>query len=122
MVGQRHRPGDGAGGHLGEKALLLLGRADLADHGANCVTVARSGPGAMTRPSSSTTHGRLDEGQANATVVLGNGQGGPVRGDHGGPELLGRLARLDDGAHELDGAFLLEEGADRGTQLLLLSS
>ena len=33
----------------------------------------------------------------------------------------GGLAGLDDGAHDVDGALLLEERADRGTQLFLLT-
>ena len=89
--------------------------------GANWVTVASSGPGATARPSSSTTTAVSENGQADAAVLLGDGQGGPVEGDHGAPELLGCLAGLDDGAHHVDGALLLEERADRGTQLFLLS-
>ena len=89
--------------------------------GANWVTVARSGPGGDGPAQLLDDDGRLEDGQADAAVLLGDGQGGPVEGDHGAPQLLGRLAGLDDGADGVDGTLLFEERADRGTQLFLLS-
>ena len=88
--------------------------------GANWVTVARSGPGAMARPSSSTTTAVSRIGQADAPELLGDGEGGPVEGHHGAPQLFGSLTGLDDGADDIDGALLLEERADGGTQFFLL--
>ena len=120
MVGQRHRPGDGTGGHLREEPLLLLGRADFAHHRGELRDGGQERPGGDGPPQLLDDDGCLEDGQADAAVLLGYGQGGPVEGDHGAPELLGRLARLDDGAHDIDGAFLLEERADRGTQFFLL--
>ena len=105
----------------GEEPLLLLGRADFADHGGELGDGGQQRPGGDGPAQLLDDDGRLQDGQADAAVLLGDGQGGPVEGDHGAPELLGRLAGLDDGAHHIDGALLLEERADRGTQLLLLT-
>ena len=88
--------------------------------GANWVTVASRGPGRDGPAQLLDDDGRLDEGQPEATVLLGDGQGGPIERHHGAPELLGRLTRLDDRADDFEGALLLEERSDRGTQLLLL--
>ena len=114
--------GDGAGGDLREEPLLLLGGADFADHRGELGDGGQQRPGGDGPAQLFDHHGGLQDGQADAAVLLGDGQGGPVEGDHGAPELLGRLAGLDDGAHDLDGALLFEERADRGTQLFLLSS
>ena len=95
--------------------------ADLADHGGEL------GDGGQQRPGGDGAAQLLDDdrglhdGQADAAVLLGDGQGGPVEGDHGGPELLGRLAGLDDGPHDVDGTLLFEKRTDRGTELFLLS-
>src|ERR1700722_1863223 len=121
VIGQRHRPGDGTGGHLREEPLLLLGRADFAHHRGELRDGGQERTGGDGPAQLLDDDGRLEDGQADAAVLLGYAQGGPVEGHHGPPELLGRLARLDDGAHDSDGAFPLEERADRGTQFLLLS-
>ena len=121
VVGQRHRPGDGAGGHLREEALLLLGGADLADHRGELGDRGQEGPGGDGPAQLLDDDGRLDHAQADPAVLLGDGQGGPVEGHHGAPQLLGGLPGLDDGAHHVDGALLFEERADRGTQLFLLT-
>ena len=55
VVGQRHRPGDGAGGHPERNRCCCSGVPTSRTIGANWVTVARRGPGATARPSSSTT-------------------------------------------------------------------
>ena len=121
VVGQRHRPGDGTGRDAGEELLLLLGRADLTDDGGELGHGGQQGAGG-DRPAELLHHdSRFQNGQPDTTELRGDGQGGPVEGDHGTPQLLGGVAGLDNGAHEVDGAFLLEERADRGTQLLLLT-
>ena len=121
VVGQRHGPGDGARGHLRQEAPLLLGGADFAHHGGELRDRGQQRPGGDGPAQLLDDHGRVEDAQADAAVLLGNGQGGPVEGHHGAPQFLGCRARLDDGAHDLDGAFLLEEGADRGAQFFLLS-
>ena len=113
--------GNGARGHAGEEALLLLGGADLAHHGSELGDRGQERPRGDGPAQLLDDDGRLENGQADAAVLLGDGQGGPVEGHHGAPQLLGGLAGLDDGAHDVDGAFLLEERADRGAQFFLLT-
>ena len=103
-----------------EEPLLLLGRADLADHGGELGDGGQQRPGGDGPAELFDDDGGLQDGQADAAVLLGDGQGGPVERDHGAPELLGRLTGLDDGAHDIDRALLFEERTDRGTQLFLL--
>ena len=121
VVGQRHRPGDGAGGHTREEALLLLERPDLADHRDELGHRGQERPGCHGATQLLDDDGRLEDGQPDAAELLGDGEGGPVEGDHGPPQLLGGLAGLDDGPHQVDGALLLKEGTHRVTQLFLLS-
>ncbi len=120
VVGQRHGAGDGAGGDLRQEAPALFGSADFPDHRRELGDGGQQG--SRRDGSAQLLHddGHLDEGQPDATVLLGDGQGGPIERDHGAPELLGRLTRLHDGSDDLDGALLLEERSDRGAQLLLL--
>ena len=111
MVGQCHRPGNGAGGHSGEEVLLLLGRADLAHDRGELGDGGQEGTGSDGPAELFDHDGGLENGQPDAAVLLGDGQGGPVEGDHGAPQLLGGLAGLDHGPYDVDGALLLEEGA-----------
>ena len=120
VVGQRHGSGDGTGGDLRQEALPLFGGADLADHRGELGDGGQQRPGRDGPTQLLDDDGHLDEGETDATVLLGDGQGGPIKCDHGAPELLGWLARLHHGTDELDGALLLEEGADRAAQLFLL--
>ena len=89
--------------------------------GANCVTVARSGPGAMARPSSSTTTAVSRMVSPMPPYSSGMARAGQSRATMEPHSFSGGLAGLDDGAHDIDGAFLFEERADRGTQFFLLS-
>ena len=100
---------------------MLLGRADLTDDGGELGDGGQQGAGGDRPAQLFHDDSRFHNGQADAAVLLGDGQGGPVEGDHGAPQLLGGFTGLDDGAHDVDGAFLLEERADRGAQLFLLT-
>ena len=120
MVGQGHGARDGARGDLRQEALALFGGADLPDHRCELGDGGQQGP--RRNGSAQLLHddGHLHKGEADATVLLGDGQGGPIERDHGAPELLGWLARLHHRTDELHGALLLEERTDRGAQLFLL--
>ena len=104
----------------GEEALLLLGSADFTHHGSELGHGRQERPGRDGPAELFDDNGRLEDGEPDAAVLLGDGQGGPVEGHHGAPQLFGGLTGLDDGAHDVDGALLFEERADRGTQFFLL--
>ena len=105
----------------GQETLLLFCGADLAHHGCELRDRGQEGTGGDSAAKLFHDDGRLQNGEADAAVLLGDGQSGPVEGNHGAPQFLGGLARLDDGAHDVDGAFLLEERADGGTQFFLFT-
>ena len=96
-------------------------RPDLADQRDELGHRGQERPGRHGATELLDDDGRLEEGQPDAAELLGDGEGGPVEGDHGSPQLLGGLTGLDDGPHHVDGALLLEEGTHRVTQLFLLS-
>ena len=121
VVGHRHGPGDGTGGQLREKALALVGRADLPDHRGELGERGEQGPGGDGAAQLLDDDGGLDDGEAEATVLLGNRQRRPVERDHGAPQALGRFAALDDGTDQFERALLVEERTDGRAQLLLLA-
>ena len=121
VVGERQRPGDRTGGHRREEPLTLLGGADLAHHGGELGHGGQEGAGGDDPAELLGHDGGLHEGEPQAVVLLGNGQGGPVECHHGGPERLWCLAGLDNGAHQVEGALLVKEGTDGRSQLVLLA-
>ena len=121
LVGQRHGPRGGARGHLREKALTLVASADLPDHRGELSDGGKQGPGGNRPAQLLDDDGGLDDGEAEATVLLGNRQRRPVERDHGSPEALGRLAALDDATNQFERALLVEEQTDGSTQLLLVA-
>ena len=120
MVGQGQRSGEGARGDSGEEPILLVDVPDLPHQRHELGEGGEEGPGCDHPPQLLDNDGRLDESETDAAEVLGHAETGPVEGDHRGPELVG-LAGCHGGPHHLGGTLLLEEGADRVSQLLLIA-
>ena len=122
VVGDGHGAGDRTRGHLRRGSAGAVRcrrpRGPSARTGSPWRGAVRA---RRTRPSSSTTTAVSTKESPSPPFSSGHGECGPIEGDHGVPELLGRLSRLDDGPHDGQRALLLEERADRVTQFLLIA-
>ncbi len=121
MIAERERPGDVTCGDLGQEVLALLLCPHLTHHRSELRHGRQQGPRGDGATEFFDHNSGLHDRKPDAAVFLGNGEGGPIQGDHRSPELLRRLAGFHDSADEVERALLLEKGSDRGAQLFLLS-